>query len=50
MAVCGLGKYKGRLNLAAGDVPALTLKLRPGEDVLEASLQLVEDLKLSGES
>jgi len=48
VAVCGLGKYKGRLTLAAGDVPAVTLKLRPGEDVLETALTLVEDLKLAG--
>ena len=48
--VCGLSKYKFRLTLAAGDVPALSLKLKPGEDVLEAALTLVEDLKLaSGE-
>ena len=45
--VCGLAKYKFRLTLAAGDVPALSLKLKPGEDVLEAALTLVEDLKLA---
>ena len=33
--------------LAAGDVPALSLKLKPGEDVLETALTLVEDLRLS---
>lgn len=47
VAVCGLGKYKGRLSLAAGETPGLTLTLRPGEDVLEAALGLVEDLKLA---
>ena len=47
VAVCGLTKYKFRLTLAAGDVPALTLKLKPGEDVLETALALVEDLKLA---
>ena len=49
VAVCGLGKYKGRLSIAAGEVPALTLKLRPGEDVLETALGLVEDLKLASQ-
>ena len=37
-------------DLAAGEVPALTLKLRPGEDVLEAARTLVEDLKLASEA
>jgi len=49
VAVCGLSKYKYRLTLAAGDVPALTLKLQPGADVLETALTLVEDLKLATE-
>ena len=31
-------KYRQRLTLAAGEIPALTLKLKPGEDVLEAAL------------
>ncbi len=47
VAVCGLSKYKYRLTLAAGETPALTLKLKPGEDVLETALALVEDLKLA---
>ena len=38
-----------RLTLAAGEVPALSLKLKPGEDVLEAARDLVEDLKLAAE-
>jgi transcription-repair coupling factor (superfamily II helicase) len=50
VAVCGLTKYKYRLTLAAGDIPALTLKLKPGDDVLETALTLVEDLKLAGEA
>ena len=49
VSVCGLGQYKYRLTLAAGESPALSLKLKPGEDVLEAALALVEDLKLAGE-
>jgi transcription-repair coupling factor (superfamily II helicase) len=49
VAVCGLSKYKYRLTIAAGDVPALTLKLQPGADVLETALTLVEDLKLATE-
>ncbi len=47
VAVCGQAKYKYRLTIAAGDTPALTLKLKPGEDVLETALTLVEDLKLA---
>jgi len=50
VAVCGLSKYKFRLTIAAGDVPALNLKLKPGEDVLETALTLVEDLKLATEA
>ena len=38
-----------RLTLAAGETPALSLKLKPGEDVLEAARDLVEDLKLAAE-
>jgi len=48
--VCSMSKYRQRLHLAAGDVPALTLTLKPKEPVLEAALQLVEDLKLAAMS
>lgn len=48
-AVCSLAKYRRRLVLAAGDTPALTLKLRPGEDVLESAVALTEDLRLAAE-
>ena len=44
--VCALGKYRQRLVLSAGEAPAVTLKLRPGQDSLQAALELVEDLKL----
>ena len=44
--VCGLNKYRQRLTVAAGDDPALTLKLKPGADALESAMELVEDLKL----
>ena len=47
VAVCGQAKYRQRLTLAAGETPGLTLKLRPGEDVLETALTLVEDLRLA---
>ena len=47
--VCGLAKYKFRLTLAAGEIPMLKLKLKPGADVLETALELVEDLKLAGQ-
>ena len=45
--VCAMPKYRQRLNLAAGEKPALTLTLRPKEPVLEAALTLVEDLSLA---
>ncbi len=48
--VCGLGKYRQRLTLSAGETPAITLRLRKGEAVLSAALELVEDLKLQQES
>ena len=44
---CAMPKYRQRLNLAAGEKPALTLTLRPKEPVLEAALTLVEDLSLA---
>ena len=47
--VCGLAKYKFRLALSAGETPMLTLKLKPGADVLETALELVEDLKLAAQ-
>ena len=49
VAVCGHAKYRQRLTLAAGETPALSLKLKPGEDVLEDARNLVEDLKLAAE-
>lgn len=45
--VCGLAKYKFRLTLSAGETPMLTLKLKPGADVLDTALELVEDLRLA---
>ena len=48
-AVCGLAKYRRRLTLAAGEVPALSLTLKPGEDVLETARTLVEDLRLASQ-
>ena len=50
VSVCNLAKYKYRLTLAAGDTPALSLKLKPGADVLETATELVEDLKLASQS
>ena len=47
--VCGLTKYRQRLTLAAGEHPAMTLKLKPGADVLESATELVEDLRLATE-
>ena len=45
--VISQNKYKMRCALSAGDVPVLTMKLRPGEDVLEAARTLAEDLALA---
>ena len=45
--VCGLHKYRQRLTVAAGEDPALTLKLKPGADALECAMELVEDLQLA---
>ncbi len=50
VSVCNLAKYKYRLTLAAGETPALSLKLKPGADVLETATELVEDLKLASPS
>lgn len=44
---CSISKYRQRLQLAAGEIPTLTLQLRPKEPVLESALQLVEDLMLA---
>ncbi|MBR2895980.1 MAG: transcription-repair coupling factor [Oscillospiraceae bacterium] len=46
--LCGMSKYRQRLSLAAGDVPTITLAMRPKEDVLAAALAIVEDLRLAG--
>ncbi|MBD5162594.1 MAG: transcription-repair coupling factor [Oscillibacter sp.] len=43
-------KYRRRLVVNAGEVPALTLTLQPREPVLETTLALVEDLRLTRES
>jgi transcription-repair coupling factor (superfamily II helicase) len=45
--VCSSPKYRQRLQLAAGETPCLTLALKPKEDVLEAALELVEELSLA---
>lgn len=47
VGVCGLPKYRQRLTLSAGETPAISLKLKPGADVLESAMELVEDLKLA---
>ena len=47
--MCALPKYRRRLTLSAGDIPMLTLQLRPGADVLEEAAELVEDLRLAAE-
>ncbi len=47
--LCGMAKYRQRLSLAAGDVPTMTLTLRPKDEVLATALALVEDLRLAGD-
>ena len=47
LSVCGAAKYRQRLAVSAGEVPALTLTLGPKQPVLETALGLVEDLKLA---
>ena len=47
VSVISQNKYKLRCALAAGEIPVLTLKLRPGEDVLETARTLAEDLALA---
>ena len=49
VAVCGMPKYRQRLALSAGDTPSLTLRLKPGANVLESATELVEDLRLATE-
>ena len=49
VAICASPKYRQRLSLAAGDVPAITLTLNGKQPVLEAALALVEDLRLAAE-
>ena len=48
-AVCALPKYRQVLTLSAGDIPMLTLNLRPKTDVMETAMALVEDLRLATE-
>ena len=36
------------LTLSAGEDPALTLRLSPGQNVLDTAMDLVEDLRLAG--
>lgn len=47
VAVANLPKYKRLLTISAGEKPALTLLLRPGTQVLDTALTLVEDLALA---
>ena len=47
VAVCASPKYRSRLSVSAGEVPAITLALKPREPVLETALTLVEDLQLA---
>ena len=48
-AICSSAKYRRRLTLAAGEVPALTLLVTGKDPVLETALTFVEDLRLAGE-
>ncbi len=46
MAVCSASQWRQKLLLSAGEKPKLTLRLRPKEPVLAATVKLVEDLAL----
>jgi len=46
-AVVTSPKYRQRVVVNAGEVPSLTLNLRPKEPVLETALALAEDLQLA---
>ena len=45
-AVCGLAKYRQRLRLSAGEKARLICFLKPGQDALSATRELVEELQL----
>ena len=45
--LCSMAKYRQRLSLAAGDLPTMTLTMRPKDEVLAVALALVEDLRLA---
>ena len=47
ISLCGLGKYRRRLTLSAGQPPSLTLKLPKGADALDAARELTDDLRLA---
>ena len=44
MRLCAMPKNRRRLTLSAGTEPKLALRLACGEDVLDASLELVNEL------
>ena len=46
--LCSMAKYRQRLSLAAGEMPTMTLTMRPKDEVLATALALVEDLRLAG--
>ena len=46
-AVCSSNKYRRSLTLSAGETPVLALRLAKGENVLDAALALVEELRLA---
>jgi transcription-repair coupling factor (superfamily II helicase) len=46
-AVCAMPKYRRFITLSGTETPQLLLKLRPGTQVLDTALTLVEDLRLA---
>lgn len=48
-ALCAQNRYQGRLLFSAGEKPALTLKLKKGEDPLKLARILIEDYGKIGE-
>ena len=49
MRLCAMPHNRHRLTLRAGNEPTLSLRLKSGEDTLESSLTLVNDLRIHQE-
>ena len=47
--LCGAERWKGRVLFSPGEKPALTLRLKKGEDPLKFARAIIEDYKKAGE-